>query len=62
MSTNLKYRERLKDREKEKLSGRPARLNEKKKNDRDLEREIKNKADIFLLEDQDENFAAVVRK
>ena len=53
MSTNLKYRE------KEKLSGWPEKLNEKK-SDRDLEREIKNKGDIFfLLEQRDENFVAV---
>ena len=43
------------DREKEKVGGRPAKLNEKK-GDRDLEREIKNKGDIFLLEGQHENF------
>ena len=39
--------EREKDREKEKVGGRPAKLNEKK-DDRDLEREIK-KGDIFCL-------------
>ena len=51
-----------KDREKEKLGGRPAKLNEKKGN-RDLEREIKNKRKlIFLLEKQHENFLAAVRK
>ena len=50
-----------KDREKEKLGGRPAKLNEKKGN-RDLEREIKNKEDSFLLEKQHENFVAAVRK
>ena len=53
MSTNLEYRAR-EDREKEKMGGRPAKLNEKK-GDRDLEREIKNKGDIFLLEEQHEN-------
>ena len=36
-----------KDREKEKLGGRPAKLNEKRGN-RDLEREIKNKGDSFF--------------
>ena len=51
----------LKDREKEKVGGRPAKLNEKK-GDRDLEREIKNKGDIFLLEEQHENFVTVVKK
>ena len=49
------------DREKEKVGGRPAKLNEKK-GDRDLEREIKNKGDIFLLEGQHENFVAAVAK
>ena len=39
--------EQEKDREKEKVGGRPARLNEKKDN-RDLEQEIKNKGDIFV--------------
>ena len=39
MSTNLEYGAR-EDREKEKMGGRPAKLNEKK-GDRDLEREIK---------------------
>ena len=41
--------EQEKRREKEKVGGRPVKLNEKK-GDRDLEREIKNKGDIFLLE------------
>ena len=40
--------EQEKDREKEKLGGRSARLKEKK-GDRDLEQEIKNKGNIFLL-------------
>ena len=43
------------------MDGRPAKLNEKK-GDRDLEREIKNKGDIFLLEEQHENFVAAVTK
>ena len=47
-----------KDREKEKVGSRPAKLNEKK-GDRDLEREVK-KGDIFLLEDQHEHFVAAV--
>ena len=37
--------EQEKDREKEKVGGRPANLNEKK-GDRDLEREINNKGDV----------------
>ena len=53
--------EQEKDREKEKVGGRPAKLNEKK-GDRDLEREIKNKGDIFLSEEQHENFVAAVTK
>ena len=40
--------EQGKDRIKEKVGNRPAKLNEKK-GDRDLEREIKNKGDIFLV-------------
>ena len=47
-----------KGREKEK-SDRPAKLKEKK-GDRDLEREINCKGDIFLLEEQHENFVAAV--
>ena len=31
-----------------------------KRGDRDLEREIKSKGDIFLLEEQHENFVAAV--
>ena len=52
--------EQEKDREKEKVGGRPAKLDEKK-GDRDLEREIK-KGDFFLCGDQHENFVAAVRK
>ena len=50
-----------KDREKEKLGGRPAKLNEKRSN-RDLEREIKTKETHLLLEKQHENFVEAVRK
>ena len=53
--------EQEKHREKEKVGSRPAKLNEKK-GDRDLEREIKNKGDIFLLKEQHENFVAAVLK
>ena len=42
----------LKDREKEKVGGRPAKLNEKKK----------TKEIHFLLEEQHENFVAAVTK
>ena len=51
--------EQEKGREKEKV-GRPAKLNEKK-GDRDLKREIKNKGDIFLLEEQHANFVGAVK-
>ena len=40
--------EQEKDREKEKVGGRPEKLNQKKC-DRDLEEEIKNKGDIFFV-------------
>ena len=53
MSTNWEYRARETQRKREKVGGRPAKLNEKK-GDRDLEREIKNEGDIFLLEEQHE--------
>ena len=46
--------EQEKDGEKEKVGGMPAKLNEKK-GDRDIEREINNKGDIFLLQDKREN-------
>ena len=39
--------EQEKDRQKEKIGGRPAKFNEKK-GDRDLEREVNNKGDIFF--------------
>ena len=52
--------EQEKHREKEKVGGRPVKLNDKKGN-RDLEREIKTK-DIFLLEEQHENFVTAVTK
>ena len=55
---NIEQEER---REKEKVGARPAKLNEKKR-DRNLEREIKNKGDIFLLEEQHKNFVAAVKK
>ena len=55
--------EQEKHREKEKVGGRPAKINEKE-GDRDLEREIKNKQKetIFLLEEQHENFVTAVTK
>ena len=53
--------EQEKHREREKVGGRQAKLNEKKA-DKDLQREIKNKGDIFLLEEQQENFVTAVTK
>ena len=53
--------EQVKDREKEKVGDRLAKLYEKS-DDRDLERETKNKGDIFLFEEQHKNFVAAVRK
>ena len=53
--------EREKDREEENVGDRPAKFNEKK-SDRQLEREIKDKGDIFSLEEQHENFVAAVGK
>ena len=53
--------EEEKDREKEKVGGRTTKLNEKK-GDRDLEREMKKKMEHFLLEEQNENFVAAVKK
>ena len=63
MPTNLEHKAK-KDREKENVDGRPAKLNEKK-SDRDLEREIKKKKKQrrhFLLEELHENFVAAVTK
>ena len=53
--------EKEKDREKEEVDDRPAKLNEKKSN-REQEREMKKQRRHFLLEEQRENFVAVVRK
>ena len=62
MSIPKKWKiEQEKDREKEKVGGMQAKLNEKK-GDRDLEREINNKEDIFLVQEQHDNFVAAVRK
>ena len=52
--------EQEKDREKEKVGGRPANLNEKKGRQGFRARDKKNKGDIFLLEEQHENFVAAV--
>ena len=60
MSTNLTI-EKAKDREKEKVGDRPAKLN-KENSDRELEREIKKQRRHFLLEEKHENFVVAVRK
>ena len=48
LGQNFWNTEKEKDREKEKVGGRPAKLNEKKGH-RELERERKNKGDIFFF-------------
>ena len=48
LGQNFWNTEKEKDREKEKVGGRPAKLNEKK-GDRDLEREIKNRRRHFFV-------------
>ena len=61
MSTNLEYRERERQRKRE--SRRQASEAQREKGrQQGLEREIKNKVDIFLLEDQHENFVEAVTK
>ena len=56
MSTNLEYR--AKERQRKRESGRQASEAQREKG----RREIKNKEDIFLLEEQHENFVAAVTK
>ena len=53
--------EKEKDREKERVGGRLAKLNAKKR-DRDLEQEIKKHKRHFLLDEQHENFVVLVTK
>ena len=53
--------EQEKHREKEKVGGRPAKLNEEK-GDRGLEREIKNQRRHLFLEEQHENFVTASTK
>ena len=53
--------EQEKDREKEKVGSRPAKLNEIK-GDRDLKREFKKKETFFCYKPQHGNFVAVVTK
>ena len=54
--------EQGKVREKEKVGDRPAKLNEKKKGRQRARVRDKNKGDIFLLEEQYENFVAALTK
>ena len=61
MSTNLEYRARERQRKKE--SGRQASKAQREKGRQGFRaRDKKNKGDIFLLEEQHENFVAVVTK
>ena len=63
MSTDLEYRERETQRKRE--SSRQASEAQREKGrqrSRGKEREIKNKGDIFLLEEHHENFVAAVTK
>ena len=60
MSTNLECRARERPRKRE--SRRQASEAQREKDDRDLERKIKNKGDIFLLKEQHEHFVAAVTK
>ena len=53
--------EKRKDRDKEKMVDRPAKLNEKK-SDRELGREIKNRGNIFGWKNNIKNLVAAVRK
>ena len=60
MPTNFEYRAR--ERQTKRESGRQASEAQREKGRQGLEREIKNKGDIVLLEEQHENFVAAVTK
>ena len=60
MSTNLEYRAGERQRKRE--SRRRASEVQRERGRQSLERGIKNKGDIFLLKEQDENFVAAVTK
>ena len=60
MSTNLEYRARETQRKRE--SRRQASEAQQEKERQRLEREIENKGDFFLLEEQHENFLTAVAK
>ena len=62
MSTNLEYRAREIQGKRE-VGGRQAKLNEKKKGDRDLgRRKKKQRRHFFLLKERQKNFVAAVTK
>ena len=58
MSTNLEYRARERQRKRE--SGRQASEAQREKGRQGFRARDKNKGDIFLLEEQHENFVAAV--
>ena len=60
VSTNLEYR--AVERQRKRESRRRASEAQREKGRQSLERGIKNKGDIFLLEEQHENFVAAVTK
>ena len=60
VSTNLEYRAGERQRKRE--SRRQASEVQRERGRQSLERGIKNKGDIFLLEEQHENFVAAVTK
>ena len=60
VSTNLEYR--AVERQRKRESRRRASEAQREKGRQSLERGIKNKRDIFLLEEQHENFVAAVTK
>ena len=63
MSTDLEYRERETQRKREsRQKASEAQPEKGRQRSGAKEREIKNKGDIFLLEEQHENFVAAVTK
>ena len=63
MSTDLEYTERETQRKREsRRQASEAQREKGRQRSRAKEREIKNKGDIFLLEEQHENFVAAVTK
>ena len=63
MSTNFEYTlGRARERQRKRESRRQASEAQQEKGRQRLEREIKNKGDFFLLEQQDENFLMAVTK